>query len=127
MLLVVFAASCGADAGKLYASYEAEFDDYSKIDQVENRLRGVAKDWEMEILEKDRDQMAFVTQNSPAFFIAMYFEEDPILIVTNVGVGNRLVVSATDHGSMPIGSLEELFQSVLTELEALNLEFHRVE
>ena len=126
-LIIIFVASCGDDVVWPHAQYEAQLGDYSKIDQVEDRMRDIAKRWKLEISEKDRGQMAFLTQGKPALFVALYFDGDPILSVTNAGVGSKLRIRATDFGEMPLSDLEKLTQDVLKELGMLNLEFNRVE
>ena len=127
VILLVLAASCEDRVIRPHAEYEAPLGDYSKIEQVETRLRSIARHWKLEVFEKDRDQMAFVTEGKPAFFVALYFDGDAILIVTNVGVGSKIILAATDHGEMPLGDLERLTQDVLKELGTLDLAFSRVQ
>ena len=81
----------------------------------------------MEILEKDRGNMEFITQGKSAIFFAFYFENIPVLIVTNAGAGDILVVSATGYGDISLNDLADLVQDVLRELSELGLEFRQAE
>lgn len=116
-----------AGAAGSHHSYEAQIDDYTKIDLVEERMVRLAQRWALELFEKDRDQMAFLTQGNPALFMALCYEEQPVLNVFNVGVGETLVVAVSDFGEMPRLELERLTHDVLTELEALGLKFRQVD
>ncbi len=127
LLLAFFLLACDGDVVKPYASYEASLDEPSALKKVENRLRRVAVVWNMEILEKDRGNMEFITQGKSAIFFAFYFENIPVLIVTNAGAGDILVVSATGYGDISLNDLADLVQDVLRELSELGLEFRQAE
>jgi len=108
-----------------YSLYKAKFD-VSKVDDVENTMVVIAKRWNLEPFQKDREQMKFLTQNKEAFFIAFYFDGDPVLVVTNVGVGEVLTLSATDYKKMPISDLKKLIVEVIDALkDQFNIEFKK--
>jgi len=57
--------------------------------------------------------MAVLTQGRQAFFSALYYQDDPIITITNVGVGTVLAISATDYCSIPIEQLESMLQEFI--------------
>lgn len=57
----------------------------------------------------DREQK----EGQDAFFIALYLDEDPILVISNVGSDSTLTVDAMDYGNLPIEELERLVEEVL--------------
>lgn len=123
--LAIFAVSCGAGDNVLYATYKANLDDFSKIQQIEHRMREIAEHWGLKVHEKNRDEMATLTQGKPAFYIELYLEEHkPILWITNAGSGEVIAFVASDYGGIPHDDLERLVQFVLEQMKTLNLEFH---
>lgn len=126
-MMLLTLSSCGeAEYTPPYLHYRADFDT-AKVDEAEMTIKEIAKKWNLRVYEKDRDQMKFLTQGKEAFFIALYRDEDPVLSLTNSGVGNVISVMAVDYGNMPVSDLERLTKEVIKVLEErLNIEFKEV-
>jgi hypothetical protein len=92
--------------------YSAEFDN-SQIEQVESILLGIATDYKLRIFKKNRENMQYLSQGKNAFFTALYFNDDPILIMTNVGVADTLVLTVTDYGEVSQKDLEQITDIVV--------------
>ena len=82
------------------------------INDVEVYIRAVGKKWDLEIFEKDRDQMKFITQNQEAFYIAFYYNDNAILHISNAGFGVGIVLSLFDDGEMPLSDLKKLDEEI---------------
>ena len=93
----------------------AEFDP-SNVDRVDSFIKATATQWNLSVLEKGRDQMAFLTQGQEAFFLALYSGETPILDITNAGAGTILVLHVYDYGEMPLEQLNELADEIVISL-----------
>lgn len=44
--------------------------------------------------------MEFISRGESAFFIALYYEEDPNIIMKNAGSSKLLVLTVTDYGKI---------------------------
>ena len=121
--LLFLVCACDSRQVSPHLLYRADFD-AARIDEAERVVRGVAEEWELRVFEKDRDEMAFLTRGRDAFFVALYFEGDSILVLTNVGVGDTLELTAFDYKKMPMSDLDALVAQVITSLEdKLDVEF----
>ena len=115
-------AACGEEHVEPAFFYKAQFDP-SMVAEVESFVRDISVKWQLELFEKDREQMKFLTQYREAFFISLYFECDAILAIMNVGVGNVLTLSLHDYGNLPVEQLERLANEVRSGLRAqLNID-----
>jgi len=95
--------------------YRADFEALN-IERVENHIDTLAGKNELRIFRKERESMEFLSNGSPAFFTALYYKENPIFVVTNVGTSSTLSISITDYGDFPIARLENLASSFNTYL-----------
>lgn len=120
--LSILCSACSSESIDPYMKYSANFDN-SKIEQVESILSSIAADRELEIFRKDREKMQYLSQGKHAFFTALYFEEDPVLILTNVGVADTLVMTITDYGKMPIEELENIAEVVISNASSKGIDF----
>jgi hypothetical protein len=111
-VLSILCSACNSESIEPHMKYSAKFDN-SKIGQVELILVGIAADRELRVFKKDREKMQYLSQGKDAFFTALYFKEDPVLIVTNVGVADILVMTTTDYGKMPKEELEHMADAVI--------------
>lgn len=116
IFLFVLCSACNSESVKPHVQLSAPFDN-SQIDRIESILRDVATNNDLKIFKKNREKMQYLSQGKNAFFTALYFKEDPVLILTNVGVANTLVFTATDYGKMPIAELERLASEVVKRIE----------
>jgi hypothetical protein len=96
------------------AEYEIQA---NQIAAVEFLLDRTAAKHDLRTFRKNRDHMATLTEDKPAFFTALYLKEELVLVVSNVGVGSVLHVSA--NGSPPLASVEVLgvYQEFIAALE----------
>lgn len=126
ILIVCFlGSSCEAEYKPPYLLYTAQFD-ITKVDNAVVLVKEIAKNWNLRVYEIDREQMKFVTQGKDAFFIALYFKEDPIISIANSGVGEVLRVMAIDYGKMSLPDLKKLTEETIQTLKLeLNLEFEK--
>jgi hypothetical protein len=124
-LLVALTSSCGnTSEGRTYATYEAQLHDLVTVDQIEARMRNIAERWGLEVYEKDRNEMATLTQGKPAFYFELYLSErQPILWVTNAGAGEVIALVAISYDEDALADLDSLIMDVRQELANLDLEF----
>jgi hypothetical protein len=98
--------------------------DFVAIDQIEARMRNVAERWSLQVYEKDRDEMAALTQGKPAFYFELYLSaSQPILWVTNAGAGEVIALVAIRYEEDVLDDLDRLIMDVRQELANLDLEF----
>lgn len=127
LMLFLIACSCEAERMSPYLMYKADFSS-AKTGEVESAVKKIAKEWGLRVYEKNQEQMKFLTQGKDAFFIALYFEENPILVITNAGFGDLLMLSVTDYKGMPTSDLERLAAEVINTLETrLDIKFKKSE
>lgn len=91
---VVVAALSACGGAPETASEQRYPFDTNKIQDVEKVMDGLATTKGLRVFRKDQAQMATLTQNKPAFFTALYADDDVMLVVTNVGVSETLVIHA---------------------------------
>lgn len=117
ILLSIFCLSaCGQDDVKPVYFYKAPFDPVM-VDAVAEVMKDISESRQFKLFEKDREQMKFLTDGKNAFFTAFYLKGEPILAVTNVGVGEVLTLSLHDYGELPLDDLEGLAQEVRDTLK----------
>ena len=67
--------------------------------------------------------MTILAQGSEAFFVALKFQDDPILILTNVGATDVLHLATNDYGKLLVEELDRLARDVMESLrKKLNIE-----
>ncbi len=111
-VLSILCSACSSESIEPHMKYSAKFDNY-KIEQVELILVNIAAERELRVFKKDREKMKYLSQGKDAFFTALYFKEDPVLIVTNIGVTDTLIMTITDYGKMPKEELEHMAEAVV--------------
>ena len=117
ILLSIFCLSaCGQDDVKPMYFYKASFDPVM-VDAVADVMEEISENRQFKLFEKDREQMKFLTEGKNAFFTAFYLKGEPILAITNVGVGEVLTLSLHDYGELPLDVLEGLAQEVRNTLK----------
>ncbi len=122
IVLAFLSLSCIAcNSGNVapHMKYFAEFDNI-KIELVDSIFHDIAKRNGLEVFEKERKKMRALSQNKNAFFTALYFKGDPVLILTNVGVAEKLVFTVTDYGEMPLPDLERVAAEIIKTIESIN-------
>ena len=127
ILLCVFCVGCNSESIGPHLKYSAQFDN-SKISQIESVLDDVAVRNELEVFSKDHKKMRFLSEGNPAFFTALYLNGDPIIIITNVGVADTLVLTITDYGKIPVAELELIAAEVILLLKSnINIKLAKIE
>lgn len=124
VLLLVLASisACGATQDIPVVVYEGNFDN-SQIDAVEEVIDDVANRWKLQVFRKNRADMTILAQGSEAFFVALKFQDDPILILTNVGATDVLHLATNDYGKLPVEELDRLARDAMESLrKKLNIE-----
>jgi len=123
VLLSLSSVGCNSKSVAPHMKYFAAFDN-SKIEVVEPILDVIAKRNNLEVSEKDPMKMKTLSQGKEAFFTALYFHGDSVLILTNVGVSGKLVFTVTDYGEIPLSDLERIANEIINAIEAAaNLKF----
>ncbi len=106
--------------------FKASFEP-SMVDDVEVFIRDVSKEWNLRLFEKGRGSMKILSNGQEAFFIALYFEGDAILTITNTGPGKVLSLMALDFGDLPLEKLEQLTDEIRSGLKSqFNIELEAV-
>lgn len=124
LLIVVFVCGCVDAQVVPTVVYKANFDN-TKIDAVESIVDEVAQQWKLRPFRKDRVQMERLTFGEDALFVALYFEDNPVLVLTNVGVGKVLTLSTSDFGKMPVEDLNRVANDMIDKLRnRLSIELH---
>lgn len=87
--------------------FEAPFNP-NMVDEVEVYIKEVADKNGLRVFEKGRDQMRALSKGKEAFFIAFYYDNDPILSISSVGVPDLIRLSLYDFGKITLPDLEAL-------------------
>jgi hypothetical protein len=107
--------------------YRSDFNQ-AEIDIVLDALYSFAKNHNLKVIEKDREQMQVLTQGTPAFSVFLYSENDPIFSVTNFGVGKIVSINARYYSRFEEGEIEQLRDMLLSRLEnEATLDFKKVD
>ena len=125
IILAAAMLSCNSDTVPPYLVYDAPVDDFSLIDQVENVVTEIGQKNGLRVVAKDREPLSLVTDERPAVFVSFFYQNDPILMVTNVGIGEILSVEAYDFGHLPTADLERLLFEVTSNLQDLGFAFEQ--
>ena len=131
-LLVVFLASaltlmsCSPSRSAVYAQYEATLTEAEIIEKIEITLKTTAKKHGFHYFEKDRREISAITQDRPAFFIALYHNDDPFFTITNAGVGFIVTIIVNDFGNLGEEKLDAVIGDVLGSTKLYGLVFRAV-
>jgi hypothetical protein len=104
--------ACKPESVNFHAKYVAKFDN-SKIDKVDSVFLSVGTINKLRVFKKDRKEMQYLSRGKDAFFSALYYENSPVFVLTNVGATDALVFTATDFGKMSNVDLERITQQIL--------------
>lgn len=61
--------------------------------------------------------MRVLNHGADAIFLALYAGDQQVLVVTNVGYGNKLLLAATPRPDFPAAQADELLSQVAAQLE----------
>ena len=87
-------------------------------------MESISIKYELRISHNDRDGMKHLTDDKEAFAIFLHFKDNVIFAITNVGVGDTVMMMVNDYGDMPAGKLEEIEEDVKSRLkDELHIEF----
>lgn len=124
-LIVLFGlclCSCGNEPVE-YKQYTATFDD-SKIGNVEKFVRSYAEMNNLKVLEKDKEQLKYLSNDANEFFMTLNYQGDPIVAVLNIGQTNILRILALDYGDLELEKLDVITNEIKNALaNELNLKF----
>ena len=95
--------------------YRADFSG-EYIQQIEEFIDIVATENKLRVFRKDRKNMAVLTEGNDAFYSVFYYNDDPVISITNVGAGTVLSIIATDYGNLPIEQLNSIVKRLTTFL-----------
>ena len=109
-------SACAQEDVKPVYFYKASFDPVM-VDAVTEAMKDISENRQFKLFEKDREQMKFLTEGKNAFFTAFYLKGEPILAITNVGVGEVITLSLHDYGELSLDALEGLAQEVRDTLK----------
>ncbi|MEX2148686.1 MAG: hypothetical protein WD793_00590 [Steroidobacteraceae bacterium] len=122
LLVSAFASGCGQTQDVSTVVYKAPFDT-SQIEGVEKIVDDVASKWKLRVFRKDRRELSLVTQGHDAFFVALYLGRDPIVFLTNAGVGTVLTLGINDYGTLSVENQVRLANDLVFPLrEYLNID-----
>ncbi|MBU2391942.1 MAG: hypothetical protein KKH70_01140 [Gammaproteobacteria bacterium] len=111
--------SCG-EYRENFLEYRADFNP-QKIEIAEKTIVHFADKNKLRVFSKDKEKMSTLSGGKKAFYIALYFKDDPILLITNVGASVQLSLSSVDYGNMTESDLKAL---TIALVEALQLELN---
>jgi len=128
LLFILFILGCSESSFiKPHVMYRADFSG-EHIKQIEEFIDTIADKNKFRVFRKGRENMAVLTKGKKAFFSALYYKDDPIIIISNAGAGTILSISATDYGILPIeqldGILKQLTDFLTNESLVKNLHIH---
>ena len=124
VFMLILSSSCSQGYIGSIKNYKSSFD-HSRVDDARRIILSFSNDKGLEVFEKDQGRMRFLSSGRDAFFISLYFKGDPILTITNVGVGDVLTFSASGSVEMSADNLNELSNGLRTILEeSLDIEFN---
>jgi hypothetical protein len=117
--------ACESESAPVYLLYRAPFD-VSQVDEADGLIKALASEWELRVFENSRSEMRGITDGKPAFSVTLFFENDPVLFLSNAGVGEILSLFVMDFGEMPIEELQRLTAQVGRALEdRLSIDFKK--
>ena len=111
-----------------YAVYRSYNFDVSNITEVEELTRSKAAQWNLDIVEKNRNQMKIASLGKEAFTIHLMHEGELVLSIGNTGPSIILSMNFYDYSKYPKNNLKAVIQELRSELESgLKLEFCEID
>ena len=117
LLLSLVAIGCGYKKLSPYLEMSADFD-RSHIPIVDRVINDVSRENSLSIFKKSAEDMSALS-NGKAFFTSIYYRDNPIISITNVGSSNRIVLIATDYGDLSPKDLNRISLEIVSRLEKL--------
>lgn len=114
-LLLLFLASCD-EREVSHRQFRAEGFNPSYSREAETLMADTGRRWNLELFQKDAEDMKYLSFGKEAFFVALYLDDDPILILTNTGPAVILKLSIGDYGTMSPDDLQRLTDEVMEML-----------
>ncbi|MCY4045935.1 MAG: hypothetical protein OXE99_12750 [Cellvibrionales bacterium] len=122
-LLVVFfslfLSACENDSIKPYKIFKSDFNT-SKISEIEIIVNDFSSEKSLTLFQKDKRAMKALSLEKDAFFIALYFKENPIFSITNVGTSNILVITVSDFGNIDLSNLDLMSEELTNKLNQIS-------
>lgn len=126
LALLMLTTSCEAQHKPPYLMYRAQFE-VANVDEAVILTRAIATKWGLSVRELDRDQMSFHTRGKPAFFTALMYKDDPVVVVNNSGFGEVIMVIAVNFERMPTSDLEALTAEIIRKFQArFDMDFEKM-
>ena len=117
LVLAVIVGSAGCTQAEAPPVQRIAVVDVAKLDSIALQVKEVASRHGMRVFEKPRADMRTLNQGVDAIFLALYTGDEQVLVVTNVGHGNKLLLAVTPKPGFPPARAEELINEVADRIE----------
>ena len=117
ILVVILLVACSEQPSRPFAIYRADYDP-GVIPKTEAIIDEIASQFEFRVFRKNREQMAYLTRGTPAFYTALYFGEHAVLTISNVGAGKTVTIHATDFGHVDRSKLNQALELLVHKLKS---------
>jgi hypothetical protein len=117
LVLAVIVGSAGCTQAEAPAMQRIAVVDGAKLDSIALQVKEVASRRGMRVFEKPRADMRALNRGVDAIFLALYIDDEQVLVVTNVGHGNKLLLAVTPKPGFPAARADELINEVADQLE----------
>ena len=116
--LVLSLLACGGGYKEHYAAYEAPFDpQLEKINAVARFIHGIAGELGLDVKEREREEMKFITSGMDAFQISLRVKGDMVILVSNAAIGTKLYLRLYDSRHMAAEEVNRLADEIKDGLE----------
>lgn len=115
LMLLVSTASCAQEPVR--PTQRIATIDVGQLDSISMQIRDVASRHGLRVFEKPRAEMRILNQGVDAIFLALYIGDQQVLVVTNVGYGDKLLLAVTPKSGFPPTQADELINEVAARLE----------
>lgn len=117
-LLSLTLPACGGSYKEYYAAYEAPFDpQLDKINAVELFIHDIAGEWGLDVKEREREEMKFITSGMDAFQISLRRNGDMVILVSNAAIGTKLYLRLYHSRHMASEEVNRLAEEIKDGLE----------
>lgn len=119
-LLLMLTAGCIAEQnpGAPTYHYVAEITpDQQTVDDLSEFASEFARDEGFELHTESRKEMAFITQGMPAFASYLYLYGDPVVTLSNAGLGQILTIYVFERERLKNEELRALTDRLVERLE----------
>ncbi|QUJ68604.1 hypothetical protein KDD30_05690 [Photobacterium sp. GJ3] len=116
LFFVVQCVSCHSEDIQPYKTYMVEYNNVNN-GKVESVINEFSVRNNLYLYRKDESSMQYLSLGEPAFFNALYYQDDPVIVITNVGVSGELVITVTDYKKLPVSTLDGLATDLISILE----------